>query len=61
MAPGRATATFPGGVALVRFAFRDPLANCPVQREAECARQALTNPLGFQVKSYRADVEVGGK
>ncbi|WP_175771830.1 hypothetical protein [Burkholderia ambifaria] len=57
MAPGRAVATFPGGVALVRFTFRDPLDSCPVQSEAECGRQLLNNPLGFQVITYAKDAK----
>ncbi len=51
---GKTKARFKGGIATVRYEFRDPNVRCPAAQEAECKQRLLDNPLGFTVLSYDA-------
>ena len=51
---GEAKARFKGGIAIVRYEFRDPNVRCPAAQQAECKQRLLDNPLGFTVLSYDA-------
>lgn len=51
ISPGVARAEFPNGVADVQYGFTD-LLSCPIEKQQDCAKEAMTNPLGFKVVTY---------